>query len=173
MHSFFKKANYDKYLLFDLDSPELNRAAPSPAVAAIESSSVAIAAFELHDTHILYPFFPGFQTEHSFFNDGDGLIDPLPAPHIKDIVQVFDELGIFELKVFYTFMYSPMFTFHSRPDRASLSGIILSLYQVAALEATYNALCLHKVTLLHPTILGQCTLVHMKKTWVLCQQSSL
>ncbi len=89
MHNFLKKYNYDKSLI-----PDSEFSGPTNssilANAAMESSDDAIASLELKDSNIQYPFFPGFRSELSFFEEAD----PLPAPHIKEIVQVFDELGI-------------------------------------------------------------------------------
>lgn len=114
MRSFLKKFNYDKSLIPDLTT-EWNGKGPSSTVlplstAEIESSDNAISSLELKDSHIRYPFFPGFQNNLSFFGDGESVLDPLPAPHIKEIVQVFDELGTFELKVILLPAHFPFLT---------------------------------------------------------------
>lgn len=57
---------------------------------------------ELRDARVRYPYFPAFRGDLSFFETGEeegGALGPVPVSHIKEIVQVFDELGTFELKV--------------------------------------------------------------------------
>lgn len=100
MHSFFKKCGYDKIRIAELASADWNSGQVQSSMdRGLDGSEESnILNLELKDSRVRYPYFPEFRKELSVFEDG-GLLGPLPVPHIKEIVQVFDELGTFELKV--------------------------------------------------------------------------
>ena len=134
MRSFLKKFDYNKSLIAD---SEWSRVAPSTVVSiegtenVVGDDDATIASLELKDSHIRYPFFPGFRTELSFIGDGQDGLGPLHAPHIKEIVQVFDELGTFELKV-----KEPSSLLHSLPS-VSVVYSLLSLPSLLFLTSPF------------------------------------
>lgn len=104
MHNFFKKCGYDKVRIAELAAAEWSSGRPpQSSYSSTDGTLDSMEDFnalnlELKDVRVRYPYFPEFRKELSIFEDG-ALLEHLPVPHIKEIVQVFDELGTFELKV--------------------------------------------------------------------------
>lgn len=106
---FLKKYDYDKDRIAEAGAAEWggssgggaaihSRFTPPPSTS--REIADLIMANELRDSRVRYPYFPAFKSELSFLesSEEEGGLAPVPVPHIKEIVQVFDELGTFELK---------------------------------------------------------------------------